>query len=109
VIFWQAWRFITPGMKAAERKYAIPFVSAAIVFFSAGVVVAYYIFARPSSGSKASGEVAGLALQPQPVPQSLPVDDDDLRVTFLFPVVLVAIELAGSSRPSSCCGPGATP
>jgi sec-independent protein translocase protein TatC len=33
-------------MKAKERKYAVPFVSASIVFFSAGVVVAYFIFGQ---------------------------------------------------------------
>ena len=31
VLFWQLWRFITPGLKARERKYIIPFVSASLV------------------------------------------------------------------------------
>jgi len=34
--FGQLWRFITPGLKARERKYIIPFVSASLVFFISG-------------------------------------------------------------------------
>src|ERR1019366_6775171 len=66
VILWQVWRFITPGLKAKERRYIVPFVTASIVFFSAGVVVAYFIFG----------------------------------VTFLFPVVLLALELVNIVTPA---------
>ena len=46
VILWETWRFITPGLKARERRYAIPFVAASVVFFTAGMALAYFSFAQ---------------------------------------------------------------
>jgi sec-independent protein translocase protein TatC len=40
VVLWQSWRFVTPGLQARERKYAVPFVAGLIVFFVAAVAVA---------------------------------------------------------------------
>ena len=36
VILFQLWRFITPGLQAREKKYAIPFVTAAFILFLLG-------------------------------------------------------------------------
>ena len=41
VWLWQLWRFITPGLSPTEKKYAVPFVSASIVLFACGAVVAF--------------------------------------------------------------------
>jgi sec-independent protein translocase protein TatC len=40
VILFQLWRFITPGLQAREKKYAIPFVSASFVLFLLGAAIA---------------------------------------------------------------------
>jgi sec-independent protein translocase protein TatC len=41
VILWQVWRFITPGLYAHEKKYAIPFMVSALSLFALGAAVAY--------------------------------------------------------------------
>src|ERR1700752_3899186 len=41
VILFQIWRFVTPGLKASERRYAIPFVLSSFLLFLAGAATAY--------------------------------------------------------------------
>lgn len=101
VLFWHAWRFITPGLKARERKYAVPFVVASLVFFAAGVTVAYFSFGHAIAFLQSIGgqslvsdynpnQYLGLFLMMMFI----------FGVTFEFPVVLVAIELAGLVTPA---------
>jgi sec-independent protein translocase protein TatC len=44
VILWEIWRFITPGLRRNEKRYAVPFIVASITLFAAGAVLAYYTF-----------------------------------------------------------------
>ncbi len=41
--FYELWGFIAPGLYPRERKYVIPFVSAASLFFIGGAVFAYTV------------------------------------------------------------------
>ncbi|HVL51956.1 MAG TPA: twin-arginine translocase subunit TatC [Actinomycetota bacterium] len=41
VMMWQLWRFVTPGLHANERKYALPFVFVSVFLFALGVGVAF--------------------------------------------------------------------
>ena len=42
-IFYQLWLFISPGLYAKEKKYVLPFVIMATIFFFLGGAFAYYI------------------------------------------------------------------
>lgn len=43
VIFYQIWRFIAPGLEGAEKKWVLPFVSIATLFFIGGGFFCYRI------------------------------------------------------------------
>jgi sec-independent protein translocase protein TatC len=46
VIFYQLWRFITPGLTSSERRYALPFVLFSQLLFAAGIAFAYLIIPK---------------------------------------------------------------
>jgi sec-independent protein translocase protein TatC len=45
-VCYQIWRFITPGLRANERRYALPFVMLTFLLFAGGAVFAYWIIPR---------------------------------------------------------------
>src|ERR1700691_6061100 len=46
IILWQLWKFVTPGLKANEERYALPFVVSAGVLFGVGGLTAYFIYPK---------------------------------------------------------------
>ena len=38
VLLWQVWKFVTPGLYAHEKRYALPFVFSALALFLMGAV-----------------------------------------------------------------------
>ena len=42
-ILWQLWLFVAPGLYAHEKRYAIPFVLMASIFFFGGSAFAHYV------------------------------------------------------------------
>ena len=59
VILFELWRFVSPGLTSEERRIARPWVPLALVFFAAGVAVAYVIlpFTIAFLSSFGSGEL----------------------------------------------------
>jgi sec-independent protein translocase protein TatC len=41
-VFWQAWAFVSPGLYAKEKRFAIPFVLFSTLCFLGGAVFGYY-------------------------------------------------------------------
>ena len=63
-IFFQAWRFVEPGLIDRERRTAIPFVLAATVFFVSGAAFCYvYVF--PVGYAFVLAEYANIGIAPQ--------------------------------------------
>jgi len=105
VILWQIWRFITPGLRANEKRYIVPFVLSSIVLFLLGCATAYWIlphalgFLKAVGGSSLSqiynpNQYLGLILLMMVL----------FGLTFEFPVVLVALQLAGAVTPARLLG-----
>lgn len=46
VVLWQVWAFITPGLRKAERRWAIPFVLSSLFLFALGAVIAYLMLPK---------------------------------------------------------------
>ncbi len=100
VILWQLWRFITPGLHPREKKYAVPFVLSSLVLFTGGALVAYYIFPHALNFLQSAG---GRELKQIYTPSSylnlIIVLMVAFGVSFEFPVLLVALEIAGVVTP----------
>jgi sec-independent protein translocase protein TatC len=98
---WHAWRFVTPGLKARERQYALPFVVGSLVFFFGGVVVAYLVFRRTIQFLVAvGGSSLTTFYNPNQYLTLFILMMLLFGLTFEFPVVLVALELAHVVTPA---------
>jgi sec-independent protein translocase protein TatC len=42
IIFWEIWRFVTPGLHKHERRYGIAFLVSSVLLFVLGAVVAWF-------------------------------------------------------------------
>jgi sec-independent protein translocase protein TatC len=96
VLFWELWRFITPGLKDNEKKYIVPFVSSAVVLFAAGVTTAILVFPKALEWLI---DVGGSGV----VPLFSPSKYFTLYVlmcvifgaVFMYPIVVVGLQLTG--------------
>lgn len=100
VLFFELWRFITPGLKAGEKKYVYPFVAASLVLFFLGGLVAYVTFPHAlgflnTIGGPSLNEI----LDPSKYITLILLMILIFGATFEFPVLLVGLELAGVVSP----------
>jgi sec-independent protein translocase protein TatC len=42
-VLWQVWKFVSPGLTPRERRYSLPFVVLASIFFALGVLFCYEV------------------------------------------------------------------
>lgn len=101
VLLYQLWRFVTPGLRANEKRYAIPFAAATVGLFLTGAFVAWLTFPHALAFLHAVG---GTGIQDIFTAQRYLTLILALMgifgLTFEFPVVLVALELAGVLTPA---------
>ena len=96
VIFWQIWRFVTPGLYKNEKRYIVPFVSSAVVLFAGGVTTAILVFPKALTWLI---DVSGTGI----VPLFSPARYFTLYVTmcvifgavFTYPLLVVFLQLVG--------------
>jgi sec-independent protein translocase protein TatC len=101
VILYELWRFVTPGLKAQERRYALPFVFATMALFLTGAYVAWLTFPHALGFLHAAGG-PGIKdiFSPSKYLNLIMALMAIFGLTFEFPVVLVALELAGVLSPA---------
>ena len=97
IVAYQLWRFITPGLKRSEKRFAIPFALASTLLFGAGVWVAFFTL------PKAIGFLVDIG---GPAVFTFFQADKYLRfvlfmglafgLTFEFPLVLVFLSMVGA-------------
>jgi sec-independent protein translocase protein TatC len=100
VILYQLWAFVAPGLTAKEKKWSVPFVVSSFLLFLLGALFAYVTL------PKALGFLLGFAGE-----SAVPLITIDryvgfvtlvtlaFGVSFLFPVLLIFLELVGAVSP----------
>ena len=101
VILWQLWRFITPGLKPSEKRYVVPFVACSVVLFVGGSAIAYLVFPHALAFLRSvGGPTLTEILNPNQYLSLILLMMALFGLTFEFPVVLVALELARVVTPA---------
>jgi sec-independent protein translocase protein TatC len=105
VLLWQIWRFVTPGLYPHEKRYAVPFLASAIALFVFGAAIAFYTL-NPALEFLIS--IAGIDVQPLYSPDSyftlIAYMMLAFGIGFEFPVLLVALQIAGVLSPQKLLG-----
>jgi sec-independent protein translocase protein TatC len=100
VILYQLWAFVAPGLTAKEKKYSIPFVVSSCLLFLMGAAVAYLMLPK--------GLAFLLGFAGEGIVPLLTADRYigfvvlvalAFGVSFLFPIFLIFLELAGILSP----------
>jgi sec-independent protein translocase protein TatC len=101
VIFYQFWRFVSPGLRSREKKYIVPFLAAAVTFFVAGCALAYFIFPHALKFLQAiGGSQLHFDYTAQNYLSLITLMMVVFGLTFEFPVILTSLELAGVVTPA---------
>jgi sec-independent protein translocase protein TatC len=94
VILFQLWRFVTPGLRSHERRFALAFTLSAIVLFAGGAYIAWLTFPHTLGFLHSVGGPGIVDLFTPSKYLTLVLALMALfGISFEFPVVLVGLEL----------------
>jgi sec-independent protein translocase protein TatC len=100
VWLWQAWQFITPGLKPKEKRYAVPFLVSSVLLFLFGAIVG--LLTLPA-GLRflvgVSGKNQELLYSSDKFVSFVTLIVIAFGFSFLFPVVIVFLELVNLVTP----------
>ena len=96
VVFYQLWRFVTPGLRPDEKRYAVPFVAASVALFGLGALIAQLTFPKALDFLVAvGGPNLETIFSPAKYLRLVILVIVAFGVAFEFPVLLVFLQLAG--------------
>ncbi|HVC13439.1 MAG TPA: twin-arginine translocase subunit TatC [Acidimicrobiales bacterium] len=102
VMLWELWRFITPGLRSTEKRYAVPFVVSSVLLFLVGCTVVYVVLPHTLGWLIGVGGPSIRALlNPNAYLSLVMLLMVLFGLTFEFPVVLVALQLARVVTPAA--------
>lgn len=100
VLLWQVWRFVTPGLHPKEKKYAIPFILTSVALFFLGAAIAYWTLPKALDFLISfSGNSVTPLFTPNSYISLVVLMMVAFGASFLFPVLLVFLELVGVLTP----------
>lgn len=98
---YQIWAFIAPGLLAKEKKYAVAFVGASVPLFVSGCALGYYVWPKGIEVLLSFTPVELGITNMQDMKEFLMLEIQIVLVfglSFLLPVVVVALNIAGLVR-----------
>jgi sec-independent protein translocase protein TatC len=102
VMLWELWRFITPGLRPTEKRYAVPFVAASIAMFVFGCTIVYVVLPHTIGWlTSVGGPHIHELLNPTSYLTLVIVLMLLFGLMFEVPVVLIALQLARVVSPAT--------
>jgi sec-independent protein translocase protein TatC len=102
VLLWQVWRFVVPALHAKEKRYAIPFIGSSVALFVLGGYLAYWTLDKALEFLIAwSGSQVEQNFQVSKYVGLVGLMIAAFGIGFLFPVLLVFLQLVGVVTPST--------
>ncbi|MDQ6784672.1 MAG: twin-arginine translocase subunit TatC [Actinomycetota bacterium] len=96
VLLWELWRFITPGLHKNEKRYVVPFVSAALVLFAGGVATAVIVFPKALNWLiNVSGHGVVPLFSPQKYFTLYVLMCLIFGAVFMYPLIVIFMEISG--------------
>jgi sec-independent protein translocase protein TatC len=105
VLLWQVWRFVVPALHAKEKKYAVPFIATSIALFALGASIAYWTLGKALEFLiNWSGENIAANYTIGKYVRLVTLMMMAFGGGFLFPVLLVFLQLVGVLTPKALIG-----